>query len=470
MDLQNQFNLMVNQKQWWQAGDQVVVAVSTGVDSMTLLHLLMNLPIRDRPKIIVAYVDHQLRSQSTIETHYIYEFCQSNGIRLEKTVWSRKDHPQSGVEAAARTFRYRFFEKVLTKTGSRYLLTAHHGDDLAETVLMKLVRGGQLSSLIGIQENRNFLGKRLIRPLLGFSKHQLHQFAVAKGIKWYEDATNNELTLQRNRIRHEVVPLLKQESPKFLSHIHRFAEQLTVSLETLSELTDPIINRMVVFDDQTARISLEYLSSYSPSVVQTIIEQVLEQRLRVPNISIEQVTAIVHLIGQDQSPQAELDLAAGWHVLREYRVLIIYKEHQNFVDKPEKSRPFMVILDRWYSLNRSTKFGVFSEKHSSINGKASILYLSNDDLPLVVRPVSAGDRISIGHGKHQKVSRTLINAKVPNPQRRHVRILATKRDKVLSVLGLKNSAVPQNKTNLKRYWLIEINENIISERKGISDE
>lgn len=109
MNLQAQFNLIIKHANWWTATDQVVVAVSTGVDSMTLLHLLLHLPADSRPKIIVAYVDHQLRDQSDVETSYINDYCASHQLQLEQTVWPLASHPKTGIEAAARAFRYAFF-------------------------------------------------------------------------------------------------------------------------------------------------------------------------------------------------------------------------------------------------------------------------------------------------------------------------------------------------------------------------
>lgn len=471
MDLQAQFNLIVKQKDWWQAGEKVVIAVSTGVDSMTLLSLLMHLPVSERPKIIVAYVDHQLREQSVVETHFIHDYCQSHGLQLEQAVWLRGTHPKSGIEAAARTFRYNFFKKVLRETSSRYLLTAHHGDDLAETVLMKLVRGGQLSSLVGIPEAREFDEGMLLRPLLGFSKEQLRNFAVSKNIKWYEDVTNQELSVQRNRIRHEVVPMLKQENPKLLPHIHSYTAQLATVLTAVAELIEPIINSTVtVSDHQTVRIDLDSLKKHSPDVVQLAIQQVMERILHIPDVSINQVVSVLRLVDHDETPQGQLDFEDGWKVRREYQVLTILKQPQNFVGNPEKSRTFMVILDRWYSLNESFKFGVFSDEHLPNIGKKHDLYLADDDFPLSVRPVTVGDRISIGQGRHQKVGRVLINAKVPNPRRKQAQVLVTNRGTILAVLGVKNSAVPEDTANLRHWSLIEINENNISERKGISDE
>lgn len=457
MDLQKQFNFIVKQKAWWQAGDAVVVAVSTGVDSMTLLYMLQHLPRAVRPKIIVAYVDHQLRDQSVEETRYISNYCSEHGLLLKQAVWPKDDHPKVGIEAAARTFRYRFFERVLKETGSTCLLTAHHGDDLVETVIMKLVRGGQLASLTGIRETRSFADANMIRPLLSFSKQQLESFAQITGIRWFEDETNQQLAVERNRIRHGVMPLLKAENPQLLPHVLSYTNQLADNLAAIEFLIQPLIHSAVGFPEkQRAEIDLDSLKDFPDSVVKCLLEEVFEHYLRIPNVSVDQLDEVLGLIQQTARPQAKMDLEAGWQVRRVYQSLIICKEPQKIVGKPEKDRTFMVILDRWYSLSPSTKFGVFTAHKTVANSKLTTFYLQDTDLPLQVRSPKAGDRLSIGHGQHQKVSRVLINAKVPNDQRERTLLLVDARGTVLSVLGLKNAVVSRDSEDTRPYFLIEV--------------
>ncbi|GAA2971968.1 tRNA lysidine(34) synthetase TilS [Lentilactobacillus parakefiri] len=456
MDLQRQFNFIVKQKGWWKPGQPVVVAVSTGVDSMTLLHLLAHLPPAVRPTIVVAYVDHQLRDQSVDETHYITSYCSEHGLMLKQAIWPKDDHPETGIEAAARTFRYRFFENVLRETGSDCLLTAHHGDDLVETVIMKLVRGGQLASLTGIRETRPFSSAKIIRPLLPFGKQQLRSYAQVKGIKWFEDETNRQLSVERNRIRQGVMPLLKAENPQLLPHVLSYTNQLVDSLEAVHFLIKPLVHSAIDFTDGLrTKIDLDQLKGVPHSVVKCLLQEVLERQLHIPNVSTDQLSAVLDLIEQNRKSQGELDLEAGWQVRRVYQSLIICKEPQNFVGKPEKDRIFMVILDRWYSLDPFTQFGVFTTRKPAAHGQSTTFYLRDTDLPMQVRRIKAGDRLSIGHGQHQKVNRVLINAKVPNDQRKMTSVLVDARGTVLSVLGLKNAVVSSDYKDTKPYFLIE---------------
>lgn len=209
-------------KEWekFNLADQpLLVAVSTGVDSMVLLDLLMKLPPKMQPQITVAYVDHQLREQSKVETKFIKKFCQQNNLPLEVAVWSKEQHPQNGTEEAARKFRYQFFLSVMKKRKIKVLATAHHADDLAETVIMKLVRGGELSQLVGIESRRSFEGDyQIIRPLLRYSKKQLYEYADQKELTYFEDETNYQddalrfLTIQQKRIHLTKLLILNWQS------------------------------------------------------------------------------------------------------------------------------------------------------------------------------------------------------------------------------------------------------------------
>lgn len=144
---------------------------------MVLLTLLQRLPVAHRPKLIVAHVDHQLRQQSQVERQFITTYCQQHRLPLEVAVWPLAAHPATGIEAAAREFRYAFFERVMKQTHATTLVTAHHANDQAETVLMKLIRGGDLTQLVGIRTEQPFGSGRLVRPLLRIDKATLLAYA-----------------------------------------------------------------------------------------------------------------------------------------------------------------------------------------------------------------------------------------------------------------------------------------------------
>ncbi|MDO4912666.1 MAG: tRNA lysidine(34) synthetase TilS [Lactobacillus sp.] len=209
---------------------KAVVAVSGGPDSMALLDMLRQSTL----PIVVAHVDHNLRADSAKESELLTKYCQRFAIPLFETKW--ESHPDHGLEASARDFRYRFFADVIEKQGASYLITAHHGDDLLENILIKLIRSGnpyEMNSLAEVQQRSSYT---LLRPLLTKKKAELVAYCQDHQIAYLEDSTNFEDETLRNRLRHNVIPLLKQENPKVVEHAYHFHEKLDLFEDGIADL------------------------------------------------------------------------------------------------------------------------------------------------------------------------------------------------------------------------------------------
>ena len=144
--------------------DILVVACSGGPDSMCLLHLLLSLKSDYNLKIICAHVNHNVRKESAFEEEFVKKYCYDNDIIFETTNFSYDKNSFSEKDAHER--RYAFFEKIVKKYHANYLLTAHHGDDLVETILMRIVRGSNLKGYGGIEKVSSKEGFKIVRPLL----------------------------------------------------------------------------------------------------------------------------------------------------------------------------------------------------------------------------------------------------------------------------------------------------------------
>ena len=160
-----------------------------------------------------------LREASDDEAAFLKDYCQTRGIPYYERVW--QDPPQNGIEAAAREFRYHFFAETMTLQSYDWLLTAHHADDQMETMLMKMVREGRLQNASGIKRKQPFGNGYLIRPFLTIAKEEIRDYARRRGIAYFEDETNQQTLFQRNRLRHQAVPLLKAENPRALDHFQQ---------------------------------------------------------------------------------------------------------------------------------------------------------------------------------------------------------------------------------------------------------
>jgi tRNA(Ile)-lysidine synthase len=206
---------------------KLFLAVSGGLDSMVLLHLLQQLEY----KIAVLHCNFQLRGlESFGDQDFIRNYCEENKISIFSTQFDTeafaKDYKLS-TQIAARELRYSWFYELLEIHNFDYILTAHHADDNLETFIINLSRGTGLDGLIGIPEQND----KIIRPLLLFSREEILNYAKENNIEWREDSSNASNKYLRNKIRHDLVPVLKEINPKFLKAFQKTQSYLQESNE-----------------------------------------------------------------------------------------------------------------------------------------------------------------------------------------------------------------------------------------------
>ena len=263
MDLAKQFYQHCQKNSFFQPTDYLLIAVSGGVDSMVLLDLMQ----RCFAKIPMAVVhfNHQLRENAEIEQAFIKEYCQTHQLPFFTANWQEKT--TTNLEAQARKARYRYFAQVMKAQGFTCLLTAHHGDDQLETMLMKLVKYGNFQNLAGMKA-KSVLPETtlpLCRPLLFTDKKTLYDYAHEKQLTYFEDETNQSLAYARNRMRHQVLPVLKGENPQALNQVARLSEQLYFLQEILEEMQDTWYDTLVRQRYDTYQILLEPFLQLTPA-------------------------------------------------------------------------------------------------------------------------------------------------------------------------------------------------------------
>lgn len=185
-----------------------VVAVSGGVDSMVLMHLLAkrHSDKKDPVRITVAHFDHGIRDDSHIDRHLVAEVAHRLGLPFVYEEGRLGPHTS---EDEARRARYEFLKKVQRHANARAVITAHHHDDVVETAVLNLIRGTGRKGLSSLKSRDG-----LIRPLLHVPKHKLKAYAQANGLVWHEDSTNQSQAYRRNYVRHSVLKKAKEKSPQ----------------------------------------------------------------------------------------------------------------------------------------------------------------------------------------------------------------------------------------------------------------
>ncbi|MDR2977607.1 MAG: tRNA lysidine(34) synthetase TilS [Streptococcaceae bacterium] len=255
------FLKVCHKKHFFDDHSRVLVALSGGQDSMTLFNWLYDLQEKLGIVVAVAHVNHKVRIESDAEEQFLRKKMEKLDIPFFTATFTGKFS-----EAAARKFRYQFFSKVMNESNYSALVTAHHLDDQAETVFMRLLTGRRLRFLTGIQERQSFANGELIRPLLSFHKEELDA-AI-----YFEDFTNHENEHLRNRVRNLYLPELSQENPQFCisladlsNEISRATRLIHQQIEDLSILSDKIDLKRFLSQKEDLQyfILQEYLANFS---------------------------------------------------------------------------------------------------------------------------------------------------------------------------------------------------------------
>ncbi|WP_368824072.1 tRNA lysidine(34) synthetase TilS [Lactiplantibacillus pentosus] len=409
----------------------VVVAVSTGVDSMVLLQLLQQLPVTERPHLVVAHVNHHLRAQSQTEAAYLQHYCQEHQLNLKLADWQATDHPEHGVEAAGRQFRYRFFTKVMQATGAKAVLTAHHANDQVETYLMKLARGGDIAQLTGIADSRPFAGGQLVRPLLDWSKAELRDYAAQHDVTYFEDATNQDVQLTRNRVRQRVVPELMTVNPRLLSHVADYQQQLADLLAAKQQMVATLLPTVMT---KTGGLIVSQWQRVPDQWQLPVFKAWLTERTG-SLVSELKLKPLVAWARRSSSASRTVAVNASWELQRSADII----EAAPIKKRGKKLMPqekIMVDLNQWQKITTTQTVGIFTQAPTATSQP---FWLTTADWPLVWRPWQSGDRVALKGGGHQTVRRLLINQKVPAERRDQVQVLVNAQGEVLWVVGHKYS-------------------------------
>lgn len=367
----------VQKNSYFKPHQNVLIAVSGGVDSMNLLYFLHCYQEELKIKIGIAHVNHRQRPQSDEEETYLKEWAKKHNVPIFV-----KQFSGNFSEKTARYFRYDFFKDIMAKEGYTALVTAHHADDHAETIFMRLVRGSRLKYLKGIKAIQAFGQGQLIRPFLTLNKADLPD------IFHFEDESNNSNQYLRNRIRNNYIPSLSKENPNFSKYLSELGQETELLLSALSDLTSGLdITQLKNFINQTEAV--QYF------LLQTYLDKFPELHLSKPQFD--------QLLVKLRYPDEE-----DWYLKAGY---YLHKNKTRFsIDKigPETDSQFSTKILKYGDIvnlnNNSFEFGQTGD-----------IELDSQS-PITLRPRQAGDQIDFGNF-HKKLRRLFIDEKIPVKER-----------------------------------------------------
>ena len=256
-------------------GARVLCAVSGGADSMCLLALLLQTGDHE---LAAAHFEHGVRGEESLrDCAFVESFCREKDVPCfvaHADVPAYAAETGLGLEEAARKLRYAFLEKTAEEQGFDFIATAHNADDNAETVLFNLARGSGSAGLCGIPPRRG----KIIRPLLGLTRAEIEEYLAANGVPHVEDSTNESDAYSRNRIRHGVMPVLKELNPSFPEAAARLGRLLRRDEEYLSERAEAFIAEHFDGESLPAAELLELHGAVSSRVVRRLLPRSAEEK------------------------------------------------------------------------------------------------------------------------------------------------------------------------------------------------
>ena len=237
---------------------KLLLAVSGGIDSMVLVYLCHQLKL----DFSVAHCNFQLRGN---ESNGDEKFVRLKTEKLKVPIFIQKFDTKSiaetqklSIQLAARKLRYDWFYKLMNENSFDYILTAHHLDDSLETFLINFTRGSGLDGLIGIPEQND----KIVRPLLIFSRNEIETFAQENQIAWREDSSNSSDKYLRNKLRHDVIPILKELNSSLLSSFENTIKNLKQSQSLVDDASKMIYEKVAFEDENQIVFNLDLLLEY----------------------------------------------------------------------------------------------------------------------------------------------------------------------------------------------------------------
>ncbi len=414
--------LTIRQQQLFRPHDRLIVALSGGADSCALLDLLTRLPGYDL-HLVAAHLNHCLRgAESDGDEQFCRELAAGYGIPFESRRVDVKALAQAGglnLEDAGRRARITFLDHVRQQHGAAAVVTAHHGDDQAETVLMRLLRGSGMAGLSGMRYNNR---RGYLRPLLDVTRAQIEQHLVQEGLAWREDASNRDTDFLRNRIRHELLPLLEQYNPAIRQRLTSAAAILADEERLLESQAEAAFAELFHKDKNQLACSIARLKAQPPALQRRILRLAYQQLTgNLEGLSREHIEAVRRL-SESPRPNARLALPQNISALRAYDQLLFCSGPENL---PDPTGETIIRAPGQYRLPGG---GILTIETASapvdfnnLPADSACFDLDRTPFPWIVRTFQPGDRMApFGLGGSKKVKEIFIDRKIPLAERRRI--------------------------------------------------
>ena len=428
-----QFQRHINQKFSFLKEKKLLIAISGGADSVVLTHLLYTLNF----DISLAHCNFKLRG---LESDKDEKFVKKIATDLKVKVFTESfdtqkyaDKNQLSTQVAARELRYNWFQKLIEKYDFDVLLTAHHADDNLETFLINLTRGTGLEGLTGIPE----INQHIVRPLLIFSRDEIEQHAVKYNIEWREDKSNASTKYVRNKIRHQIIPVLKEINPNLLVSFQKTSEHLKESQQIIDESITKLKKIVVVLlANGTLKIDItKILKTNNPKAY---LYQLLKE------FGFTEWNDVAHLL----IAQSGKEVFSKTHSLLKDRDSLLLSEIKKEVTNLEYQIP-----ENLFEIK--TPIHLKFEKTTDVTtGNNNVIFVDLEKLifPLTLRKWEHGDYFyPKGMQGKKKISKYFKDEKFSMLDKENTWLLCSKKNEIIWVIGHRQDnrfSISKNKTPL----------------------
>ena len=393
----------------------IVLGCSYGPDSMCLLNLLYN----ENIQVICAHVNHNIRKESKKEMQELKTYCNKHNITFESITLKKDDKS----EAYYRIKRLAFLKEIANKYNTKYILTAHHADDLIETILMRITRKSNLTGYSGFKLINKENDYTFIKPLIFVTKEEIFKYNKHNSIPFAIDSSNNSDKYKRNRFRKKILPFLKDENKDVHKSFLKFSNDLIEADEYI--LKEVNIIKRDVFNDNVLDLKKYFkLDLYiQKRLLEQILKDIYEDNIHV--ISSKHVHILTNLLSKDKN--FEYNLPKGWIVLREYDRLVF--SCQSGQEK------YNIEFDKKFDFPMGT-IEVVDDSDKKDN---FVIRLNSNELklPLRVRTREENDRIVTKNTNYfKKVKKVFIDKKVPKRLRNIFPIVVDSDDNIIWIPGI----------------------------------
>ena len=442
------FDRWANEQKVIGRGDNVIIGVSGGPDSLCLLFLMYQYSKRVGFSVSAVHFNHKIRGEKADEDEaFVKEVCDYLKI---KCIIARADIPalakKSGlsVEETGRIMRYKAFAKAAQAVGG-VIAVAHHMDDNAETILLNLARGSSVKGLTGIQEVGELEGCTVIRPLIKGTHAQIMEFLDSNELRYMEDETNLDLSYARNRIRHNIIPELEQVNQKAVEHIAATAEELAKVEDYLSRLTEDAYNSVVSERNNETVINTYKLLQLDPVIQGRLAYLAIGKALgTLRDVSKVHVDDLLALCKKQTGKQ--IDLPGDLVAVKNYYDISIRPDAEEY-EPPETILEIPLDLEELYQNTKQIRLAdgsVLSLLIAQVTDENRSVFLQKNEYTkafdydtisgnLTLGRKASGDVICLKEGR-KKLKKFFIDEKIPQEMRNDILMIKDEKD-VLWIVG-----------------------------------